>query len=128
MAAGLLGVFGALALLLAALGVYGVVSYSVAQRTQEVGIRMALGAGARDVLRLVMLQAFAVLGAGAVAGALAALIVARGLGSLLFDVGATDPLAFGGTLGLLLTAGALACYIPARRATRVDPLVALRYE
>lgn len=128
MAAGLLGVFGALALLLATLGIHGVVSYSVAQRTQEVGIRMALGARAGDVLRLVMAQALGVVIGGAVVGAFAAYFATRGLASLLFGVGTADPVAFGGTVVLLLAAGAIACYLPARRATRVDPLAALRYE
>jgi predicted permease len=128
MTAGLLGVFGTLALLLAALGIHGVMSYSVAQRTQEVGIRMALGAKAGDVLRLVMVQGLGVIGIGAVVGACAAFVATRGLASLLFGVGTADPLAYGGTVVVLLLAGALACYLPARRATRVDPLAALRYE
>ncbi|MGH9793474.1 MAG: FtsX-like permease family protein, partial [Candidatus Acidiferrales bacterium] len=128
MAAGLLGVFGSLALLLAALGIHGVMSYSVTQRTQEIGIRMALGAKAGDVMRLVMVQALGVIGIGAVVGAIAAFFAMRMLTSLLFDVGAADPVAFGSTVALLLLAGAVACYLPARRATRVDPLIALRYE
>ncbi|HJS57449.1 MAG TPA: ABC transporter permease [Vicinamibacteria bacterium] len=128
MAAGLLGVFGALALLLAALGIHGVVSYSVTQRTPEVGIRMALGARAGDVLRLVMVQALAVIGSGAVVGAFGAYFATRGLASLLFGVGTADPLAFGATVAILLLTGALASYLPARRATRVDPLATLRYE
>jgi len=128
MAAGILGGFGALALLLAALGIHGVMSYSVAQRTPEVGIRMALGARAGDVLRLVLLQALGVIGSGAALGAVAAYFATRGLSSLLFGVGTADPWAFGGTVVLLLVAGAIACYVPARRATRVDPLAALRYE
>ncbi|MGH9791123.1 MAG: ABC transporter permease, partial [Candidatus Acidiferrales bacterium] len=128
MAAGLLGVFGSLALLLAALGIHGVMSYSVTQRTQEIGIRMALGANASDVMRLVMVQALGVIGIGAVGGAIAAFFAMRTLTSLLFDVGAADPVAFGSTVALLLLAGAVACYLPARRATRVDPLIALRYE
>ncbi|MGH9814444.1 MAG: ABC transporter permease [Candidatus Acidiferrales bacterium] len=128
MAAGLLGVFGSLALLLAALGIHGVMSYSVTQRTQEIGIRMALGAKAGDVMRLVMVQALGVIGIGAVVGAIGAFFAMRMLTSLLFDVGAADPVAFGSTVALLLLAGAVACYLPARRATRVDPLIALRYE
>ncbi len=128
MAAGLLGVFGALALLLAALGIHGVMSYSVAQRTQEVGIRMALGAKAGDVLRLVMAQGLGVIASGAVVGAFAAYFATRGLASLLFGVGTADPMAFGGTVALLLLAGGIACYMPARRATRVDPLAALHCE
>ncbi len=128
MAAGMLGVFGALALLLAALGIHGVMSYSVAQRTQEIGIRMALGAESGDVIRLVMKQAMGIVALGAAVGLAGAMAATRGISSLLFDVGTTDPAAFGGTVVLLLVAGAVACYLPARRATRVDPLVALRYE
>jgi putative ABC transport system permease protein len=128
MAAGLLGVFGALALLLAAIGIHGVMSYSVAQRTQEIGIRMALGAEAGDVLRLVMTQALGIIAIGAALGMVAAFFATKGLSALLFGVGTADPIAFGGTVLVLLAAGAIACYLPARRATRVDPLTALRYE
>jgi predicted lysophospholipase L1 biosynthesis ABC-type transport system permease subunit len=128
MAAALLGLFGTLALVLAAIGIHGVMSYCVAQRTQEVGIRMALGARAGDVLRLVLLQALAVITSGAVVGAFAAYFASRGLASLLFGVGTADPLAFGAMAALLLLTGAVASYLPARRATRVDPLATLRYE
>ncbi len=128
MAAGLLGVFGGFALLLAAIGIHGVMSYSVAQRTQEIGIRMALGAKAGDVLRLVMTQALGIIAIGAALGMLAAFFATKGLSALLFGVGTADPITFGGTVLVLLAAGAIACYLPARRATRVDPLTALRYE
>jgi predicted permease len=128
MAAGILGVFGTLALLLAAIGIHGVMSYSVAQRTQEIGIRMALGAEAGDVLRLVMTQALGIIAIGAALGMVAAFFATKGLSALLFGVGTADPIAFGGTVLVLLAAGAIACYLPARRATRVDPLTALRYE
>jgi putative ABC transport system permease protein len=128
MAAGLLGALGTLALLLAALGIHAVMSYSVTQRTQEVGIRMALGARAGQVLRLVMVQGLGVIGIGALVGAFGAFFATRGLATLLFGIGTADPVAYGVTLALLLLAGALACYLPARRATRVDPLAALRYE
>jgi len=128
MAAGILGGFGTLALLLAAIGIHGVMSYSVAQRTQEIGIRMALGAEAGDVLRLVMTQALGIIAIGAVGGVFAAYFATQGLSALLFGVGTADPVAFGGTVFVLLVAGAVACYLPARRATRVDPLTALRYE
>jgi predicted permease len=128
MAAGLLGVFGMLALLLAALGIHGVMSYSVAQRTQEIGIRMALGANTGDVIRLVMTQAMGIIAIGAMVGLAGAMAATQGISSLLFDVGTTDPIAYGGTALVLVLSGAVACYLPARRATRVDPLVALRYE
>ena len=128
MAAGLLAVFGTLALVLAAIGIHGVMSYAVSQRTQEIGIRMALGAQPADVLRLVMVQALTIIALGAAIGTLAAYFATKGLAALLFGVGTADPVAFGSTVVLMLAAGALACYLPARRATRVDPLIALRYE
>ena len=128
MAAGVLGVFGSLALLLAAIGIHGVMSYSVAQRTQEIGIRMALGAETGDVIRLVMTQALGIIAMGAGVGTVAAYFATKGLSALLFGVGTADPITFGGTVVVLLATGAVACYLPARRATRVDPLTALRYE
>jgi len=128
MAAGMLGVFGSLALLLAALGIHGVMSYSVSQRTQEIGIRMALGAQVSDVLRMVMTQAMGIISIGAVLGLVGAFAITRGLSTLLFNVGAADPVAFGGTVVVMLLTAAVACYLPARRATRIDPLIALRYE
>jgi putative ABC transport system permease protein len=124
----LFSVFAALALALAATGVYGVLSYSVSQRTHEVGIRMALGAGRRDVLRLFMGQGMRLVLLGLVIGAGGALALTRLMSSLLFGVSTTDVVTFV-VVGLMLTlVGVLACYLPARRATRVDPLVALRYE
>ena len=124
----LLGLFAGLALLLASIGIYGVVSYSVSQRTREIGVRMALGARPADVLRMVLGQGAKLAGFGLLAGVIASLAVTRFLASMLFGVSATDPLTFF-SIALLLTAVTLlASYIPARRATRVDPIEALRYE
>ena len=124
----LLGSGGVLALLLAAVGLYGVMSYTVAQRTREIGIRMALGAGRGNVMGLVMKQGVTLVGAGVVLGLGAAFGITRLLASLLFGVSAVDPLTFIGTSVMLLAVSLLASYIPARRATKVDPLIALRYE
>jgi len=128
MGAALLTVFGGLAMILAAVGVYGVLAYSVTQQTREIGIRMAMGAERRDVLGLVVGQGLKLTGAGLALGFLIALGLTRQLSSLLFGVSAYDPLTYGGVTLILVIVALLACYIPARRATRVDPLVALRYE
>ncbi|MBO0722480.1 MAG: FtsX-like permease family protein [Blastocatellia bacterium] len=124
----LFGVLAAVALLLAAIGIYGLMAYQVAQRTHEIGIRLALGAQKSDVLFLVMKHGMKLAVMGIVIGLGAALSLTRLIRSWLFGVSATDPLTFGGIMVLLTAAALLACYLPARRATEVDPLVALRHE
>ncbi len=124
----LLGVFAMVALFLAAVGLYGVVAYAVSQRTQEIGLRMAIGAQREDVLRLVLASGLKLALAGIVLGVGAALALARYVQSLLFEVTPFDPWSYVATAAILLAVSALACYVPARRATDVDPLVALRAE
>jgi len=126
--AALVGLFAALGLLLAAIGIYGVIAFLVTQRTQEIGVRMALGAGTGDVLRLIAGKGVLLIGSGSVLGVAAALALSRLLRGLLFGVAPNDPVTLCAAAGLLLAVALLATLIPARAATRVDPMVALRWE
>jgi len=128
MAATLLSIFGLLALSLAAIGLYGVMAYSVSQRTRELGIRVSVGAERRDIFKLILGQGLAISVVGLLAGLVAALGVTRLTARLLYGVSATDPVTFIVIALLLLCVTLLACYLPARRATKVDPMIALRFE
>jgi predicted permease len=124
----LLGAFGALAVLLASVGIYGVMAYSVAQRTREIGVRIAVGAQSRDLLRLVFGHALRLIAIGLVFGVSAALALTRLVAFLLYGITPTDPIAFAGAIAVLVSTALLACYVPARRAMRTDPVTALRSE
>jgi len=124
----LLAIFASLALTLAGIGIYGIVAYSVTERTHEIGVRLALGAQRRDVMAMIVAQGMVMAVIGAAVGVVAALLLTRVMSSLLFGVSAADPVTFAAIPVLLGAVAFVACWVPARRATRVDPLVALRTE
>jgi ABC-type antimicrobial peptide transport system permease subunit len=124
----MLGVLGLAALILAALGIYGVISYATAQRTREFGLRLALGAQRNDLIRLVIWNGLKLVAIGVMIGFIGSLAMTRVIKSLLYGVGAADPLTFVGIVAVLASVAITACYLPARRASRIDPIRALRYE
>jgi putative ABC transport system permease protein len=123
-----MGLFASLAMILTMIGLYGVISYLVKQRTQEIGIRLALGAQMRDILQMILKQGMFLVLTGVLLGLATAWLSTRLIARLLYQVSATDPVTFAAISGFLIAVALLACYLPARRATKVDPLVALRYE
>jgi putative ABC transport system permease protein len=124
----LLGIFGGIAAVLAAIGIYGVMAYAVAERTREIGIRMALGAGSREVLKMVMRHALLLVAIGLTIGLTGSFALTRLIRSGLYGVTATDPATYAGISALLILVAIIACWVPTRRAVRVDPTIALRYE
>jgi putative ABC transport system permease protein len=124
----LLGIFAGVGLVLVAIGVYSVIAYTVSRQTHEIGVRMALGAGASDVLSMVFRMGFRLLAVGIGAGLAISFAVTRVLGSQIRNISTNDPLTIAGVIAVVVGAGLAACFFPARRATRVDPLIALRYE
>jgi putative ABC transport system permease protein len=124
----LIGAFAAIALTLSVVGIYGITAYSVAQRTREIGIRIALGAQRGELLGLLLRQGMLLVVCGVIAGVIASVALTRFLATMLFDVQPTDRLTFAGVVLLLVVVSAVACFLPARRAMRVDPIIALRYE
>jgi putative ABC transport system permease protein len=124
----LLGIFGGIAALLAAIGIYGIMAYSVAERTREIGIRMALGAGTPEVLKMVMRHAVFLISLGCIIGLAASFALTRLISSGLYGITATDPVTYAGISALLIVVAVIACMVPTIRAIRVDPSIALRYE
>jgi putative ABC transport system permease protein len=124
----LLAVFSGIALMLSAIGIYAVISYSITLRTHEIGVRMSLGASRSDVLRMVVREGMMLAITGALVGLGGALVLTRFMAGVLFEISPRDPVTFVAVSGIMLAVAFLACFIPARRATRVDPMIALRYE
>jgi len=124
----LIGIFSAIAMILAVVGIYGVMAYEVAQRTQEIGIRMALGANRNGIVRLVFSQSLRMVLIGVIVGVGSALVLARLMTTMIYQVQPADPLTYVGVTALVFAVAALSALLPARRATRVDPIIALRYE